>query len=113
MDLAGRLVIPKAIRDAAELQPGVRLVFEVVDGRIQIAPEPREVRIERQGKLKVAVPVSPAEPLRAATVGGALPAEKHSHRRLGVHGHRLAQGVGVVAVARQLQSQLGHEATLG
>ena len=34
MDLAGRLVIPKAIRDAAELQPGVRLVFEVVDGRI-------------------------------------------------------------------------------
>lgn len=74
MDLAGRLVIPKAIRDAAELQPGVRLVFEVVDGRIQIAPEPREVRIERQGKLKVAVPVSPAEPLRAATVRKTLEA---------------------------------------
>ena len=74
MDLAGRLVIPKAIRDAAELQPGVRLVFEVVDGRIQIAPEPGGERIERQGKRKVAVPVSPAEPLRAATVRKTLEA---------------------------------------
>jgi AbrB family looped-hinge helix DNA binding protein len=74
MDLAGRLVIPKAVREAAELQPGVRLVLEVVDGRIQIAPEPRDIRIERQGKLKVAVPVSPAEPLRAATVRKTLEA---------------------------------------
>ena len=67
MDPAGRPVIPKAVREAAELQPGVRLVFEVVDGGIQIAPKLRDVRIERQGELKATVPVSPAEPLRAAT----------------------------------------------
>jgi AbrB family looped-hinge helix DNA binding protein len=76
MDLAGRLVIPKAVREAAELKPGVRLFFEVVDGRIQIAPEPRDVRIERRGKLKVAVPVSPAEPLQATTVRKTLEATR-------------------------------------
>lgn len=74
MDLAGRLVIPKAVREAAELKPGVRLVLEVVDGRIQIAPEPRDVRIERRGKILVAAPVSPAEPLLAATVRKTLEA---------------------------------------
>lgn len=72
MDSAGRLVIPKAVREAADLKPGVRLLFEVVDGRIQVVPEPREVRIERRGRLKVAVPVSPAEPLSGKTVRKAL-----------------------------------------
>lgn len=68
MDPAGRLVIPKAIREAAELRAGAPLLIEVVEGRIEIVPEPRKVRIERQGRLSVAVAAAPSEPLREATV---------------------------------------------
>lgn len=74
MDPAGRLVIPKSIREAAELRPGVALRVGIVDGRIEITPEPRAVRIERRGRLSVAVPVTPSAPLRAATVRKTLEA---------------------------------------
>ncbi len=74
MDPAGRLVIPKSIREAAELKPGVALLVGIVDGRIEITPEPRAVRIERRGRLSVAVPVTPSAPLRATTVRKALEA---------------------------------------
>ncbi len=74
MDPAGRLVVPKSVREAAELRPGAPLLIEVVDGRIEIAPEPRRVRIERRGKLSVAVAAAPSEPLRDATVRKTLEA---------------------------------------
>lgn len=57
IDRAGRIVIPKAIRDAARLHPGVRLRLSCHDGVIEIAPSPRPVRVEVRGRLAVAVPV--------------------------------------------------------
>lgn len=74
MDAAGRLVIPKPVRERAELKPGMALLVDVVDGRIEIVPEPRNVRIERRGRLKVAVPATPSEPLHMVTVRKTLEA---------------------------------------
>lgn len=74
MDAAGRLVIPKSVRETAELRPGAPLLIGVVDGRIEIVPEPRTVRIERRGKLSVAVAATPSEPLREETVRKTLEA---------------------------------------
>lgn len=72
IDAAGRLVIPKAAREAAGLRPGDLLRVSAVEGRIEIVPEPREVRIVRRGRLSVAVPREPSEPLRASAVRATL-----------------------------------------
>lgn len=61
IDAAGRLVLPKEIRDQAQLEPGMPLSITCHDGRIEIEPAPREVRIVRKGRVSVAVPVEPVE----------------------------------------------------
>lgn len=68
IDAAGRLVIPKAIREEAELKPGASLRIEVVDGRIEIVPQTRSVTLVTKGHLRVAVPVEPSKALTAAQV---------------------------------------------
>ncbi|HUF78722.1 MAG TPA: AbrB/MazE/SpoVT family DNA-binding domain-containing protein [Thermoanaerobaculia bacterium] len=59
IDSAGRLVIPKAIREAAGLRPDTPLELRVHDGRVEIEPAPLEVRIETRRGVAVAVPVQP------------------------------------------------------
>jgi AbrB family looped-hinge helix DNA binding protein len=54
IDSAGRLVVPKPIRDAAGLRPGSELRIEYRDGRVEIEPV-SHVRLERKGGLLVAV----------------------------------------------------------
>ena len=56
MDRAGRLVIPKEIRREARLAPGVALEVRWRGGRIEIEPAPAAVRLQRRGRLLVAVP---------------------------------------------------------
>lgn len=56
IDRAGRIVVPKAIRELAGLKPGTRLAIRFREGRVELEPEPRTVRLERQGGLLVAVP---------------------------------------------------------
>ena len=63
IDSAGRIVIPKAIREAAGFVPGMALAIRVREGRVEIEPPPRAVRLEKQGRLLVAVPEDPSEPL--------------------------------------------------
>jgi AbrB family looped-hinge helix DNA binding protein len=72
MDRAGRLVLPKVIREQAHLVAGVPLGVEVIDGRIEIFPAPREVRIVKKGRLKVAVPVAASEALTSDRVRDTL-----------------------------------------
>ena len=43
---AGRLVVPKAIRDSLGLHEGSRLKLEVLGGKLHAAPEPDPVNIE-------------------------------------------------------------------
>ena len=56
IDEAGRLVIPKEIRREARLAPGAPLEIRWHDGRIEIEPAPASVRLQRRGRLLVAVP---------------------------------------------------------
>lgn len=56
MDGAGRLVVPKALRDALGLHGGEELEARVRDGRLEIEPVPTPMRLERRGGGLVAVP---------------------------------------------------------
>lgn len=68
IDRAGRLVIPKEIRERAGLTAGIPLEIAYRDGHVEIEPAPLEVRIERRGRVSVAVPVLPVPSLTAAEV---------------------------------------------
>jgi AbrB family looped-hinge helix DNA binding protein len=72
IDRAGRLVVPKKIRDAAGIVPGSELTIRVADGRIEIEPAPLEVRLVKRGSLTVAVPRNRVPPLTPEAVGQTL-----------------------------------------
>jgi AbrB family looped-hinge helix DNA binding protein len=63
IDSAGRIVVPKAIRKEAGLEPGTLLTVRLREGRIEIEPIPREVQIVKVGSLHVARPVAKSSPL--------------------------------------------------
>ena len=68
MDGAGRLVIPKEIRREARLAPGAPLEVRWRNGRIEIEPAPARVRLEKRGRLLVAVPRKKMPKLSPETV---------------------------------------------
>lgn len=70
IDAAGRLVIPKAIRQQAALVPGAPLEIRFRDGRVEIEPAPLRVRIERRGQVAVAVPSRPVPNVTPEEVEG-------------------------------------------
>lgn len=72
IDRAGRLVLPKKIREAAGIRPGSELTIRVADGRIEIEPAPLEVRLVKRGSLTVAVPRKRVPPLTTEEVGQTL-----------------------------------------
>lgn len=72
MDAAGRVVLPKAIRERAQLTAGAELEVRIVDGRIELEPAPANVRIEKKGDLWVATPVEPGHTLTQAQVDATL-----------------------------------------
>jgi len=68
IDHAGRLVIPKNVRHEAGLKPGMSLDVRWEDGKIAITPAPLPVKLERKGRLLVAVPTKDTPPLSTDTV---------------------------------------------
>ena len=52
IDSAGRVVIPKSLRDRAGLAPGMEVVFRFHDGMIEIASVVRQVAWERVGRVR-------------------------------------------------------------
>ena len=68
IDRAGRLVVPKPIREEAGITPGAELEIRVADGRIEIEPAPLDVRLSKRGALTVAVPRKKVPPLSAEVV---------------------------------------------
>lgn len=74
IDRAGRLVVPRVIREAAGIAPGAELEIRVKDGRIEIEPAPLEVKLVKRGGLTVAVPTRSVPPLTDADVAETLAA---------------------------------------
>jgi AbrB family looped-hinge helix DNA binding protein len=68
IDSAGRLVIPKEIRRAAKLEPGMELEVRWENGRIEIEPATMPVRLIKEGRWLVAVPEGEVPPLTAEVV---------------------------------------------
>ncbi len=68
IDVAGRLVIPKSIREEAGLVPGEPLEITVHGGRIEIVPAPRQVRITDRDGFRVAEPAEAYGTLDERTV---------------------------------------------
>ncbi|MFL6289293.1 MAG: AbrB/MazE/SpoVT family DNA-binding domain-containing protein [Thermoanaerobaculia bacterium] len=68
IDSAGRIVVPKTVREEAGILPGMSLRVTAREGRIEIEPIPRQVRIVQKGPLRIAVPVEEGPPLTEATV---------------------------------------------
>ena len=58
MDSAGRLVIPKKIREEAGLRPGAVLDISCRDGQIEIQPASMRLRFLRRGALWLLFPRS-------------------------------------------------------
>ena len=56
IDHAGRVVIPKAVRESAGLAPGRELEIEYRDGRVEIEPVRKPVRLIRKSGVLIAMP---------------------------------------------------------
>ena len=72
LDAAGRVVIPKALRQALGLKPGQELEIRAGDGRLEIEVAPTPMRLEKRGKGVVAVPKGDLPSLTAEEVREAL-----------------------------------------
>jgi AbrB family looped-hinge helix DNA binding protein len=68
IDQAGRLVIPKEIRHESGIKPGMPLEVRWEKGSIAITPAPLTVKLERKGRLLVAVPAKDTARLSTDTV---------------------------------------------
>ena len=68
IDRVGRLVIPKEIREEAGIEAGMALEVRCREGRVEIEPRRRPIRIVKKGRLQVAEPVETGEPLTRAAV---------------------------------------------
>ena len=85
IDEAGRLVIPRDLRQAAGIEPGMALELRVEDGAVVIEPATTPVRMERRGRFVVARPLVALPPLTTETVErtrNRLAAERGKYRGL-------------------------------
>jgi AbrB family looped-hinge helix DNA binding protein len=80
IDRAGRLVVPRQLRQAAGIRPGEAVELMAKDGAIIIRPAETEMRLEKQGRFMVIVPEVPIEPLGEEIVTKTL--EEIRERRL-------------------------------
>jgi AbrB family looped-hinge helix DNA binding protein len=72
IDAAGRVIVPKALRDQLGLSPGRELEIRARDGALVIEPLPTRVTLVRRGKRIVAKPESPLPKLTQDEVRAAL-----------------------------------------
>jgi AbrB family looped-hinge helix DNA binding protein len=72
IDRAGRIVVPKALRDELGLKGGERLEIIARDGRLEIDIPPTPMRLAGRGRAVVAVADAPLPRLTADTVRDTL-----------------------------------------
>jgi AbrB family looped-hinge helix DNA binding protein len=68
IDAAGRIVVPKALRQALDLKPGQALEIRAGDGRLEIEIAPTPMTLRKRGKSVVAVPETELPTLTAKEV---------------------------------------------
>lgn len=68
VDSAGRLLLPKALRERAGLVPGAPVEVTVTEGRIEMKPAEAPIRLVHEGGLTVAVADADSPPLTEAEV---------------------------------------------
>lgn len=72
IDQAGRIVVPKALREALSLAGGETVELTVRDGRLEVEPVSASMRLESRGGGAVAVAAEELPALSAEQVRGAL-----------------------------------------
>lgn len=72
IDRAGRLVVPKRLRDRLALGEGAEVEVIERDGVLEIRPVPATVEVRADDGMPVAHPVDPLPPLTDEAVRGTL-----------------------------------------
>lgn len=72
IDAAGRLVVPKSLRQALGLKAGQLVEIRATDGRLEIEIAPTPMRLKKRGKGVVAVPDARLPALTAEQVRDTL-----------------------------------------
>jgi AbrB family looped-hinge helix DNA binding protein len=72
IDRAGRIVVPKPLRQALGLKPGQPLEIRAGDGRLEIEIASTPMRLRKRGKGLVAVPEAKLPPLTSEQVRDTL-----------------------------------------
>lgn len=72
IDRAGRIVVPKALRQALGLRPGQPLEIRAADGRLEIEIASTPMQLRKRGRGLVAVPDAELPPLTAEQVRDTL-----------------------------------------
>ena len=72
IDRAGRIIVPKALRQALGLKPGQPLEIRAADGRLEIEIAATSMRLKKRGKGLVAVPEDSLPPLTTEQVRDTL-----------------------------------------
>jgi AbrB family looped-hinge helix DNA binding protein len=72
IDRAGRIVVPKALRDELAFTPRVELELTAVGGHLEIETVPRPMRLERRDGRLVAVTDGDLPPLSQEDIRSTL-----------------------------------------
>lgn len=76
IDAAGRIVVPKQLRDALGLESGTTLDIRVSDGRLEIEALPTEMHLVKRGRSLVATTDEALPPLTSDDVRAVLDATR-------------------------------------
>ena len=72
IDAAGRVIVPKALRDLLGLTAGGELEISARDGVLVIAPVPADIKLVKRGKRLVAKPKNELPELTQSEVRAVL-----------------------------------------